>query len=154
MGNSNNSKESSSTLIHPISLFFSFFFSFKMKMSYLFLIIAGVIALGAVTAAREIEIAKRDIAAPEEDESKSLAEDPAGCEDPAGESGEAGEASLQAQLTQQRAAGMPPGMMIGSEMVRPAVQQLPCATCDDCKYKDWCHCSCESDAMVREEGNN
>merc|ERR1712212_301071 len=103
--------------------FFSFFFSFKMKMSYLFLIIAGVIALGAVTAAREIEIAKRDIAAPEEDESKSLAEDPAG------ESGEAGEASSQAQLTQQRAAGMPPGMMIGSEMVRPAVQQLPCATC-------------------------
>merc|ERR1712055_37434 len=127
---------------------FSFFFSFKMKMSYLFLIIAGVIALGAVTAAREIEIAKRDIAAPEEDESKSLAEDPAG------ESGEAGEASSQAQLTQQRAAGMPPGMMIGSEMVRPAVQQLPCATCDDCEYKDWCHCSCESGAMVREEGNN
>ena len=37
-----------------------------MKMSHLFLIIAGVIALGAVTAAREIEIAKRDIAAPEE----------------------------------------------------------------------------------------
>merc|ERR1712212_354429 len=135
-------------LLSTQSLFFSFFFSFKMKMSYLFLIIAGVIALGAVTAAREIEIAKRDIAAPEEDESKSLAEDPAG------EYGEAGEASSQAQLTQQRAAGMPPGMMIGSEMVRPAVQQLPCATCDDCEYKDWCHCSCESGAMVREEGNN
>merc|ERR1712212_332978 len=135
-------------LLSTQSLFFSFFFSFKMKMSYLFLIIAGVIALGAVTAAREIEIAKRDIAAPEEDESKPLAEDPAG------ESGEAGEASSQAQLTQQRAAGMPPGMMIGSEMVRPAVQQLPCATCDDCEYKDWCHCSCESGAMVREEGNN
>ena len=34
-------------------------------MSSLFLIAAGVIALGAVTAALEIEILKRDIAAPE-----------------------------------------------------------------------------------------
>jgi len=57
-----------------------------MKISSLFLIAAGVIALGAVTAALEIEIVKRDIAAPE-DESKLLAEDPAG------------EASLLAQLT-------------------------------------------------------
>ena len=36
-----------------------------MKISYLFLIVAGVIALGAVTAALEIEVVKRDIAAPE-----------------------------------------------------------------------------------------
>ena len=36
-----------------------------MKISHLFLIIAGVIALEAVTAAREMEIVKRDIAAPE-----------------------------------------------------------------------------------------
>merc|ERR1712212_602823 len=84
-------KELSSTLINPnflyhdISDIFSFF-SYKMKMSSLFLIAAGVIALGAVTAALEIEIVKRDIAAPE-DESKLLAEDPAG------------EASLLAQLT-------------------------------------------------------
>merc|ERR1712212_1453662 len=84
-------KELSSTLINPNFLYHDMsdivsFFSYKMKMSSLFLIAAGVIALGAVTAALEIEILKRDIAAPE-DESKLLAEDPAG------------EASLLAQLT-------------------------------------------------------
>merc|ERR1712212_1038510 len=84
-------KELSSTLINPNFLYHDMsdivsFFSYKMKMSSLFLIAAGVIALGAVTAALEIEIVKRDIAAPE-DESKLLAEDPAG------------EASLLAQLT-------------------------------------------------------
>ena len=36
-----------------------------MKICYFFVIVAGVIALGAVTAAREIEIVKRDIAASE-----------------------------------------------------------------------------------------
>ena len=36
-----------------------------MKICYFFVIVAGDIALGAVTAAREIEIAKRDIAASE-----------------------------------------------------------------------------------------
>merc|ERR1712212_903640 len=88
-------KELSSTLINPnflyhdISDIFSFF-SYKMKMSSLFLIAAGVIALGAVTAALEIEIVKRDIAAPE-DESKLLAEEIAG------------EASLLAQLTRREA---------------------------------------------------
>merc|ERR1711970_654397 len=61
-----------------------------MKIFHLFLIIAGVIALEAVTAAREMEIVKRDIAAPE-DESKSLAEDPSG------------EPSSLAQLTRQEA---------------------------------------------------
>merc|ERR1711970_1057557 len=76
-----------------IQIFLIFcFFSYKMK-SYLFVIGAGVIALGAVTAAREIEIVKRDIAASEE-ESKSLAEDP---------NGKAGKASLLAQLTWREA---------------------------------------------------
>merc|ERR1712212_1341805 len=80
-------------LLLSIQIFLIFcFFSYKMK-SYLFVIGAGVIALGAVTAAREIEIVKRDIAASEE-ESKSLAEDP---------NGEAGKASLLAQLTWREA---------------------------------------------------
>merc|ERR1711970_389890 len=75
------------------SFSFSSFFSYKMKICYFFVIVAGVIALGAVTAAREIEIVKRDIAA-SEDESKLLAEDP---------NGEAGKASLLAQLTRREA---------------------------------------------------
>merc|ERR1712002_550563 len=73
---------------------FSFYsFLYKMKICYFFVIVAGDIALGAVTAAREIEIVKRDIAA-SEDESKSLAEDP---------NGEAGKASSLAQLTRREA---------------------------------------------------
>merc|ERR1711970_268937 len=75
------------------SFSFSSFFSYKMKICYFFVIVAGVIALGAVTAAREIEIVKRDTAA-SEDESKLLAEDP---------NGEAGKASLLAQLTRREA---------------------------------------------------
>merc|ERR1712212_780038 len=78
-----------------IQIFFLifFFFSYKMKICYFFVIVAGVIALGAVTAAREIKIVKRDTAA-SEDESKLLAEDP---------NGEAGKASLLAQLTRREA---------------------------------------------------
>merc|ERR1711887_40325 len=85
MGELSSTLINANILYHDISDIVSFF-SYKMKMSSLFLIAAGVIALGAVTAALEIEIVKRDIAAPE-DESKLLAEDPAG------------EASLLAQLT-------------------------------------------------------
>merc|ERR1712087_898351 len=90
MGTVNSSKNQALLLSTKIFFLIFFFFSYKMKMSYLFLIVAGVIALGAVTAALEIEVVKRDIAAPE-DESKSLAEDPAG------------EASSLAQLTRREA---------------------------------------------------
>merc|ERR1712212_603750 len=78
---------------------FSFYsFLYEMKICYFFVVVAGDIALGAVTAAREIEIAKRDIAA-SEDESKSLAEDP---------NGEAGKASSLAQLTRREAQAITP----------------------------------------------
>merc|ERR1712212_486910 len=91
----NSSRNQALLLSTQNSFSFSSFFSYKMKISYLFLILAGVIALGAVTAAREMEIVKRDIAAPE-DESKSLAEDPNG------------EASSLAQLTRREAFDRPP----------------------------------------------
>merc|ERR1711970_1233005 len=92
MGNSHNSSKNQALLLSTQNSFL--FSSYKMKISYLFLILAGVIALGAVTAAREMEIVKRDIAAP--DESKSLAEDPNG------------EASSLAQLTRREAFDRPP----------------------------------------------
>merc|ERR1712212_662493 len=91
----NSSRNQALLLSTQNSFSFSSFFSYKMKICYLFLIIAGVIALGAVTAAREMEIERRDIAAPE-DESKSLAEDPNG------------EESSLAQLTWQEAFDRPP----------------------------------------------
>merc|ERR1711887_414724 len=89
MGELSSTLINANILYHDISDIVSFF-SYKMKMSSLFLIAAGVIALGAVTAALEIEIVKRDIAAPE-DGSKLLAEEIAG------------EASLLAQLTRREA---------------------------------------------------
>merc|ERR1712212_1379073 len=91
----NSSRNQALLLSTQNSFSFSSFFSYKMKISYLFLILAGVIALGAVTAAREMEIERRDIAAPE-DESKSLAEDPNG------------EESSLAQLTWREAFDRPP----------------------------------------------
>merc|ERR1711970_512049 len=93
MGSHNTSRNQALLLSIKIFFLIFFFFSYKMKICYFFVIVAGVIALGAVTAAREIEIVKRDTAA-SEDESKLLAEDP---------NGEAGKASLLAQLTRREA---------------------------------------------------